>query len=281
MVFLGILLDGESHHMAGPDDKKVQTLHLLCNFTDAKKATVKQIQGLVGLLNFLNKAIFPGRAFTRRMYSKYTGILENGKLRPHLHINLDSEFCSDCEVWKQFLSMDEHIVCRLFIDVSKIMRASDLGFFTDAVKSVKLGFGGIFGKEWIFGKWGPFIIEMDPSIEYLELFGVVIAVFAWSEKLQNSRIIIHCDNQSVVNNTSSSCKNCMILIRMLTLRELEFNMRIFTRWIRGAHNQVSNALSRLNFKRFWALTEGLEINPLPMPLPVQLWPPEKIWLSTN
>ena len=37
---------------------------------EQKKCTVRQVQCLTGLLNFLNKAIVPGRAFTHRMYTK-------------------------------------------------------------------------------------------------------------------------------------------------------------------------------------------------------------------
>ena len=287
MVFLGILLDGEAKVLVIPVEKKNRTLNLLRNFRHKKKATVKQFQSLAGLLNFLNKAIFPGRAFTRRMYSKFVGLVSdstNKVLKPHHHINLDGEFRSDCLVWEQFLTVQEKLVCRPFVDLTQCLQATKLNFFTDAAKHGALGFGAIFDQDWMFGQWGDeFIKNCDPSIEYLELFSLVIAVFAWSEKLRNSRVVVFCDNQtvmSVMNQTASSCKNCMVLVRMLTLCSLEYNMRIFAQWVRGTQNSLSDALSRMKFKRFWMLLEQerRDVNPNPTPLPVELWPPHKIWL---
>ena len=70
LVFLGILLDGERHVLSIPIDKVERTITMLKWITDKKKATVKELERLSGLLNFLNKAIVPGRIFTRRMYAK-------------------------------------------------------------------------------------------------------------------------------------------------------------------------------------------------------------------
>ena len=294
IFFLGILLDGNNHLLAVPVEKREKALRLLNNFIDKHKATVKQIQSLAGLLNFLGKAIVPGRAFTRRMYVQFQGFLvskadesRNGfekRLKPHHHISLDAEFRTDCKVWMEFLSSEDHTICRPFTDLAQVRQATVLNFYSDAAKSENLGFGCIFNEQWAFGRWGDFISKCDPSIEYLELFGLVIAVFIWSEQLANNRSVVFCDNQAVVtmvNDTTSSCKNCMVLIRLLTLRCLKFNMRIFARWVKGSENQFSDALSRLQFKRFWHLVEksGRTVNRKPNPLPDMLWPPAKLWIA--
>ena len=97
IVFLGILLNGRALTLSIPLDKQEKTLKLLNNFTGKKRATVRDLQVLTGYLNFLTKAIIPGRTFNRRMYSKYSKIeevkLKNGKsLKPYHHVSLDSEF---------------------------------------------------------------------------------------------------------------------------------------------------------------------------------------------
>ena len=80
------------------------------------------------------------------------------------------------------------------------MHATTLDFYTDAAKTPSLGFGCVFGGQWTFGKWNSqFIIEQDPSIEFLELYALCIGIFAWERKLQNMRIVIFCDNEAVVN----------------------------------------------------------------------------------
>ena len=64
MIFLGMLLNGKLHTIVIPEDKKHKALQMLQNFCCKKKATVKEIEQLTGTLNFLNRAVVPGRVFT-------------------------------------------------------------------------------------------------------------------------------------------------------------------------------------------------------------------------
>ena len=72
IVFLGIMTDGHRHCLALPESKVIKAKNQINDILAKKngKATIKQLQSLTGLLNFMNKAIVPGRAFTRRMYTK-------------------------------------------------------------------------------------------------------------------------------------------------------------------------------------------------------------------
>ena len=83
VIFLGVLLDGEKYIIAIPEDKRIRALNSLEELVNKKKATVKQIQSLAGLLNFLNRAIVPGHAFTRRMYAKFTGLVDLGSMNKY------------------------------------------------------------------------------------------------------------------------------------------------------------------------------------------------------
>ena len=58
MVLLGNLLDGVNLIIAIPLDKQQKAIKLLDDFAGKKKATVKQLQVLMGYLNFLSWAIF-------------------------------------------------------------------------------------------------------------------------------------------------------------------------------------------------------------------------------
>ena len=68
LEYLGLEIDTVDGVIRIPSDKleKVQTQLLL--FINSKKVTLKFLQSLVGLLNFLSKAIPSGRAFMRRFY---------------------------------------------------------------------------------------------------------------------------------------------------------------------------------------------------------------------
>ena len=87
IVFLGMLLNGRLHVVSVPQDKVIKALNLIQEVIELKKVTIKTIQQLTGTLNFLNRAIVPGRAFTRNMYTKLK--ITNSKGRPlkqHHHV---------------------------------------------------------------------------------------------------------------------------------------------------------------------------------------------------
>ena len=137
----------------------------------------------------------------------------------------------------------------------------------------------------MYSQWDPeFIKKCDPSIEYLELWAVLAGVLTWSTRFKNRRIILFCNNMSAVemiNNTTSSCKNCMVLIWILVLESLKRNVRIFARHVRSKANFYSDSLSRINLKKFWALADakGKTFEPEPTPIPSAIWPIQKIRMS--
>ena len=175
------------------------------------------------------------------------------------------------------------VYCRNFLDYSNDWNAQTLNFYTDSLRNFNLGFGGISDNQWMIGSWDEFTKHVNPSIEYLELYAVMAAVIAWIAKYPDRKIILFCDNQSVVdmiNNSTSSCRNCMILIRLITLQGLIHNVRIFARHVRGIQNKLSDALSRHKLSKFWEIVkcEGRAFEEKPTPIPGEIWPLQKVWL---
>ena len=167
------------------------------------------------------------------------------------------------------------------VDLSKTITTAELRFTSDASASVKLGFGAIFNNRWLWGQWEDGYIDEDkhePSIAYLELYALTAAVLTWGDLLKNCRVSVQCDNMSMVqmiNQTTSSCKNCMYLIRLLVLDGLIHNRRIFARHIRTELNEMRDALSYLQFEHFRKL--GPKMNKWPSRILPVIWPASKIW----
>ena len=133
IVFLGILLDGESRTLSILLEKQEKALRLLNNLAEKKHIQIKEIQTLTGYLNFLTKVIFTGRTFTCRMYTKYANLQDaksGNKLKPHYHIRVDGEFRLDCEIWRIFLTHHRvRAVCRPMVDLDATTSAKQLKFF--------------------------------------------------------------------------------------------------------------------------------------------------------
>ena len=279
MVLLGMLLDTVRQVVCIPMDKLIKALNWVEYFLNKrnKKATVLEFQKLCGILNFLCRCIVPGRAFVRRLYVNTS---KDGKqLKPHHHVKISEENRMDLLVWRQFL-MEPDSYYRPFMEITAF-NAEQLDMYSDASGNYKLGFGAYCGPEWTFGQWDTQFCTLNkPSIEYLELFTVLVGVLNWIKLFSNHRIILFCDNEAVVNminGSSSRCKNCMVLIRLLVAESIARNVRVFARHVGTKENGKADALSRLDLNRFWGLA-GDTMNPIQAAIPKAIWPMEKIWL---
>ena len=285
ITFLGVRLNGHLKVITLPDDKQIKALKMIQKLIDKGSATVKELEKLTGFLNFLNRAMVPGRPFTRRMYAKFTGAKLIG-LHNYHHVRLDGEFKSDCKMCINFLHFTKLVlgISRPFTDFEDIDDSTvTLQLLSDATANSVLGFSRIFESSWYSQQWEPrFIDRFKPSIEFLELYAVCMGVFMWSDKLAHTRFILFCDNQSVCNMikaSSSNCQYCMMLLRLLTLRSLKFNFRVFAHHISGEDNYLSHSLSRMKIELFHkqARKDGIIVKPNPTPLNTELWPLSKYW----
>ena len=284
LTFLGLLIDTVNQLICVPYEKVQKARNLISHVLNKKNKTIrlKNLQSLTGFLNFLGKAVIPGRAFTRRLYSVQTGA-EDKNLKKNHHVNVNAEMRLDLEMWEKFLDHPS-IYSRKFIDLQNELYSMDVDFYTDASANPTLGCGGISDNDWYIHQWNEkFLKKNKPSINYLELYAVTVAIFNWIQKYRNKRIFIFCDNMSVVqmiNSNTSKCKNCMVLIRIIVLQGLTNNVHIKAKHIPGKQNIFSDQLSRLKYKQFWqtARAANRQFNRKPHTIPQSL-DMEEIWLK--
>ena len=185
-------------------------------------------------------------------------------------------------MWGEFIDHPS-IYARHFMDFSAILRADEIQMFSDASKSPLLRYGDLAGNSWLYGQWDyDFIIARDPSIAYLELYALAARVLSWIHRFRNRRVILFCDNQSVVhmvNSTSSSCHNCMVLIHKIVLTCLKENVRLFAKYVPSKMNVAADYLSRLKIQEFRSLKKSWDA--LPTVTPEELLPMSAIWKSTS
>ena len=234
LKFLGLLIDTKNRVVSIPLDKVCRALEMIDFVLNKRnrKITLKQLQRLCGFLNFLCKAVVPGRAFTRRLYSFGSHLVNDNH-----HLSVTAEMRMDLEAWRVFVG-NPAVFSRPFFNFLAHHFSVELDWFTDASK--RFGLGGIFGNSWFIGEWDPdFIRIYDPSINYLELFALTAGVLLWLPRVRNQSITLFCDNMSVVymvNNTTSKCKNCMVLIRILVLQSMIQNVRVTVKHVAGDRN---------------------------------------------
>ena len=74
LSFAGIELDSIQMDARLPSDKLSKCIELIEAFLKRKKVTLRELQSLIGLLNFACSVVRPGRAFLRRLIDLTIGI---------------------------------------------------------------------------------------------------------------------------------------------------------------------------------------------------------------
>ena len=136
-------------------------------------------------------------------------------------------------MWKEFLTSDKFRHHRE-IPFIHLLDEHEHGpaLAADTAGTKGLGFGCTFADNghWCYARWPiGFFWEKTPSITLLELYAIVIAVEAWAPYLARKHIRLRSDNQGTVyyiNKKSSNCKDCMGLLRHLTLTCMQFQIYV-------------------------------------------------------
>ena len=164
ITFAGIELDTEKLEARLPIDKVIKCRTLLTTALGHNKMTLREIQSLIGVLNFACRVVKPGRAFLRRLINTTLGIK-----RPHHLIRLNKDTKADIQLWLRF--MDDFNGEALFSS-DKWLTSVKLNLYTDASKS--LGYGALLGRQWFYGEWPE--SWKAKNIATLELFPIVLAL---------------------------------------------------------------------------------------------------------
>ncbi|CAC5360915.1 unnamed protein product [Mytilus coruscus] len=183
---LGIELDSVLMEARLPDDKFRKIEAALQAVKVRKRVTLRELQSLIGLLNFACCVVVPGRAFLRRLID-----LTKGISRPHHYIRLTKESRLDLLAWYMFINccngkalMLDHVW----------MSSVKLHLYTDAAGAI--GYGAIFKSHWFYGRRSDSLNEC--TITFKELFPIVLAVEVWGHLFKNSCLLFHSDNQAVI-----------------------------------------------------------------------------------
>lgn len=167
--------------------KKFKCVHNIQFALEQDKLTLKQLESLIGLLNFACNIVLPGRAFLRRLIYLTIGIKKE-----YYRIRMTKQVKKDLEFWFSFLK-NFNRSCMFLPDMW--VSSSELRLYTDASGSV--GYAAVFGSQWFKGEWNN--KWQYQNITVLELYPIVLAVKLWSKYMANRCILFNTDNQALVH----------------------------------------------------------------------------------
>ena len=240
ITIYGFQVDSIQMECRLPVDKLHKMKLALQTMRRRRKVTLRELQSLIGLLNFVCTVICRGRAFLRRLID-----LTMKASEPYHFIRLNTESHLDMmQAWLQFLqSFNGNSV---FLH-DEWLSSDHFMMYTDA--SGTLGYAAIFGRHWFAYPWVESMVPLGITIK--ELFPIVLALELWGIHLTNHKVLFMSDNQAVVqiiNKQSCREPTLMKLVRRLVLAALTNNIYFRSAHITGKENVLADKLSRFKFQ---------------------------------
>ena len=107
---------------------------------------------------------------------------------------------------------------------------------------------------WSYRRWDKQLFKQyEPSIDFLEMYAILIFLDIKAKDLQNFHLQFFCDNQPMVDaltNKSSTSIQLMTIIRIITLLCLHNNICFNITHVRGKSNVHVDLLSCIKLDKF-------------------------------
>ena len=262
ITFLGLEIDTITQQVRIPADKLTALKNSIDATLHSEVRSLQSIQSLIGSLNFVTRAIAPGRPFIRRLIDLTKGASKSSDM---IRVGVGAK--KDLNMWLQFLTHYNGV--SLFLEES-FTSSKEMQLFTDA--SGGIGYGAYFQGHWMQDRWTDAVLKAKLSIAFLELYPIVAAVTIWGESMKNKKVEFLTDNKAVVgiiNQQTSKCTHIMSLVRSLVLQCLSHNILFKASHVPGVKNSIADSLSRFQMERFRALSPEADKD--------ATQPPEIVW----
>ena len=236
ITFLGVAIDCVARTLSLPESKLLE-MKLLCkSWLSKHKCTKRDLQSLIGKLNWCSRVLKGGRTFARRLINLLCKVA-----LPSHHIRITAEARADIEWWVHALQFF-HGTAQFPADIP----VPSFVFSTDACP---IGGGGHYGQDWFFSSWVQDYPQYASShINVLELLSVKIAVERWGHKWKGLHIMVRSDNGATVaavNNASSRSPELLTLIHELYWLSVKYDFKLSASHIPGVENVLSDGISRM------------------------------------
>lgn len=234
MIFIGILFDSENFTISIDNTRLIEISQLVHEWLTKKWCTKKELQSLLGKLNFVSQCVRSSRIFIARMLNLLREFPESNKLV------ITEDFRLDLKWWQKFLPMYNGISMMISEDWSQ----PDQLFSVD---SCLTGCGGWMNGRFFQCVFPEFILDQNLHINLLEMLTVVVALKIWGKYLANLKVVIFCDNfvtVRVLNTGASKNKFLQACLREICWLGAIHNFDIKSKHVSGCDNRIPDLLSR-------------------------------------
>ena len=241
MVWLGIRYDSRDMTMTIPEAKLREIVQILRDWEGRRRATARQMQSLLGLLQFVASVSPPARVFTNRMLQCLREAPRRGSETLSLGFRQDLRFFID--LWPHYNGvrlLEKHAVdCQGALELDACLT----------------GCGAFSGTQFYMEEFPEWLKEQKRPIADLELLNVVVAVKTWATRWARQRVHIACDNTTACLAIQTGRSRCVFVqgcIRELFLVSAIHDIQLRAEHRPGAQMHTADALSRAHLGREFA-----------------------------
>ena len=183
-VFIGILFDSENLTLTVTPERLMEIKILVNEWLKFEKATLKQLQSLIGKLNFVAHCVKPARIFISRLLNWLREIQCTESAQ-----SISSETKKDLEWWFHFLPKFNGISTMNLEEwsIPDEILASD---------SCLVGCGAFLNGRFFHTQFPEFVKKQTLHINALELLTVVVTLKVWGQLIKGKKMIIYCDDSA-------------------------------------------------------------------------------------
>ena len=232
-----------------------KALTIIEQMSSCQKATIGQVQSLVGFLSFCTKIVPAGRAFLRRLID----LIDCSKPQWYF-VRINRPIKEDLQVWKSFLLQFNG---RTMITPEVWGQQFKFHLYTDASGE---GYAGVLGRVWFNGHFPKSWSSINIAIK--EFIPVFLCFKLWSHLFHQSCILYHTDNMSVkhiIMSQTSHVPTIMSLLRDMVLISMKYQIQFQATHIPGSLNKCADMLSRFQVEKALAMFPHLHKQPVMIP----------------
>ena len=232
--FIGTLFNAIDMTIGVMQDRKVELMKELNRWRYKVHTTRRELETLIGKLQFVSNCVRLGRLFVSRLLSEMKA-MTRGK-----HYKVTGQARKDIMWWYNFLPGFQGRSIMWLLEVTEI----DTEFAVDACM---IGAGGVAGEEYYRTRFPPQFNQKKLKITHLELWAVIVAVRGWGDKLYRKVVKIRSDNEAVATIINTGRSQDLYL--QSQLRELcwwlaHFQCKVKSVHLSGRLNRIPDLLSR-------------------------------------
>jgi hypothetical protein len=237
LTFLGVSIDCVRRTLSLPESKLHDMKILLDSWSGKEKCTKRELQKLLGSLNWCSRVIRGGRTFSRMLINLLTHAS-----KPHHHIRLTRAAKNNVAWWITALSLF-HGDSPFFVDIPLPAYV----FGTDACEK---GGGSHFYSDWLYVDWSCDVPhQSDAHINVLELEIVYQSALRWGRYWHGQHVLVRTDNTATlaaINNGTSKSVEMMHIVERLFWLSIQFDFRLSASFVPGKSNVLADRISRLS-----------------------------------